>query len=149
MITVKPMGQRYAIEIAHGEEKLLFIFSQLDYFSRNEISILTTSYEGGKLSMNVGLAVFYNLKYALKEVRGFSDSEGKPYKLEFEQGREVLTDKCINELLATPIQNELILAARDLGSNVPDEILDPITNKKIEGIEVIDPQNLKARLEKK
>lgn len=149
MITVKPMGQRYAIEISHGKDKLLFIFSQLDYFARNEISTLVTNYEGGKLSMNVGLAVFYNLKYALKEARGFGTVDGEPYKLEFEKGRDVLTDKCVNELLSTPIQNHLILAARDISTNIPEEIVDPINGKKIEGIEIISPENLEARLEKK
>jgi len=149
MITVQPMGQRYSIEIAEGEEKVNFGFIQLNYFLRNKVSTFSTSYDKGKIYLDVGLAVFYNLKFALKEVKGLSNLDGTDYKLVFEDGVDELTDLCVDELLALPFSDKLIYAARDLGAHIPDEITDPVTGKKIKGIEVISPEKLKDGLEKK
>jgi len=149
MITVNPMGQRFAMELAAGEEKVTLIFTQLNYFTRNKVSTMATSYSEGKMYLDIGLAVFFNLNYALKEVKGLANPDGSAYKLTFEEGTEVLTDLCVDELLALPFSNTLIYAARDLGANIPDEITDPVTGKKIEGIEVISPEKLKDGTEKK
>jgi hypothetical protein len=149
MITVNPMGQRYAMVLDAGEEKVTFFFDQLSYFARNKVSTKSTSYNGGKIYLDVGLAVFYNLKYALKDIKGLQTPEGEEYKLSFEKGEDCLTDKCVDELLALSFSDLIIYAARDLSANIPEEITDPVTGKKLEGIEVLSPSKLKDVLEKK
>jgi len=141
MITVQPMGREFSITIeASKKEKLIFKFRQLNYFERNKVASSSTRYTQGNLSLDVGLSCFYNLKYALKEVKGLTDDDGKPYKLEFEKGLDELTDKCVNELLACPISNKLLYISAELGADIPEAILDPVSGKPIEGVEVIPPK---------
>lgn len=149
MIKVEKMGRRYGLTITAGEEKVSFIFCQLDYFSRNKVATLSTAYKEGKLILDVGLSCFYNLKYGLKEVIGLSNPEGEAYVLEFEDGLDELTDACVDEILSCPISEKLLYAANEIGGHIPKEILDPVTSKPIEGIEVIPPEKLKESLKKK
>lgn len=149
MIKVEKMGRRYGLEVTAGEEKVTFTFAQLDYFSRNKVATLSTAYREGRLILDVGLACFYNLKYGLKEVKGLGDSEGGPYVLEFDDGVDQLTDNCVNEILACPISDKLLYAADQLGSHIPKEIIDPVTSKPVEGLEVIPPEKTEGALKKK
>lgn len=151
MITVNKMNKRFALKIEEGEDCLLLVFSQLDYFSRNKVATLSTTTKKGKLMLDLGLACFYNIKFGLKEVRGLVGEDGEAYALEFEgEGDEaMLTDSCVNELLSCSIESKLIYAARDLGNNIPTEIVDPVTSEPIEGLSIIPPKELKAALEKK
>lgn len=154
MIEVQPMGKRYGISIEAGKEKVTFIFSQLSYFARNKVSTKSVTYSGGKMYLDVGLAVFYNLKYGLKDVKGLFEpvEEGKdpvPYKLEFEEGLDELTDNCVDELLALPFSDDIIYAARDLGAHIPEKIYDPVSGEEVKGIEVIPPEKLNEGTVKK
>jgi hypothetical protein len=149
MIEVKPMNQKFGLELSVDKEKVLLVFKQLDYFTRNLVATKSTKYEKGKLLLDVGLVCFYNMKYGLKDLRGFSDDKGKKYKLKFEEDEKALTDDCVNELLSCSIQNDLIIAARDFGSNIPEAITNPVTNEPIEGITIIAPKDIKGALEKK
>lgn len=149
MIIVNEMGQRYGISIGEGEDQVTLIFSQLDYFSRNKVATKTTAMKEGKMVLDVGLACFYNIKYALKDVKGLYNADETPYKLEFEEGLDELTDKCVNELLALPFNDSILYMARDLSAQVPKEIVHPVTGEAIEGIEIIPPEKLKGYIEKK
>lgn len=158
MITVQPMGQKYGMVIEAGDDKVTFVFSQLTYFDRNKVSAASTFYKESKLMLDIGLAVFFNLKYALKDIKGLympspsklpEDYTHVEYKLEFEEGANCLTDNCVDEILALPFSDKLIYAARDLGANVPTKICDPVTGKEVLGVEVIPPEKLTGLLEKK
>lgn len=149
MIIVEEMGKKFGISLGEGEDKVTFVFTQLDYFSRNKVATASTAFKEGKLTLDVGLACFYNLKYALKEVKGLYNPDETPYTLEFEEGLDELTDKCINELLALPFSDKIIYMARDLSSSIPNKITNPVTGEEIEGIEVIPPEKLKGTIEKK
>lgn len=149
MIKIEPMGREYVIAIKSGKEKIKFTFRQLNYFARNKIATASTMYREGKAFLDVGLTCFYNLKYALKKVEGLEDEDGEPYKLEFEIDLDELTDKCVDELLACEISNELLYSARDLGSHIPKKIVHPVDGKPIKGIEVLPPEKVKGGLEKK
>lgn len=146
MIKVSKMGKEYALEITEGEEKIILHFKQLNYFDRNKVGTLSTSFSEGRVMLDVGLACFYNLKYGLKRVEGLANEDESPYVLEFEKGTEHLTDATVDELLACPLSDKLIYAAKDLGNNIPDVILDPVTNEPVKGIKVIKE---KGGLEKK
>jgi hypothetical protein len=147
MIEVKPLVEKFSVCLEHEETKLELIFNQLDYFSKNFIATKCTRYEKGKLVQDLGLNCFYNLKYGLKELKGFAGPDGKEYKLEFEtEEKKALTDKCINELMACKVQTQILYIANNLDGAVPEEILDPVTGKAIEGIEIVLP---KGGLEKK
>ena len=97
------MGKRYGISISAGEEKVTLVFSQLTFRDRNRITQASTSYKGGKVVLDMGLSCFYTLKYGLKEIKGFQNDKGEPYKLEFEKGTPELTDQCVDEILSCNI----------------------------------------------
>jgi hypothetical protein len=143
------MGKRYGISISAGDEKVTLVFSQLTFRDRNRITQASTSYKGGKVVLDMGLSCFYTLKYGLKEIKGFQNDKGEPYKLEFEKGTPELTDKCVDEILSCNISDQIIYAARELGAEIPDKILHPLTNQPLEGVEIIPPEKLRGSLEKK
>lgn len=150
MIKVEKMGKKFGLEIEEGEDKILFIFNQLNYFARNKIATLTTSYRNGKLVQDIGLVCFYNVKFGLKDVNGLVDDNGQPYQLEFEDDqKQALTDNCVDEIMGSEISSQLILAASNIGSKVPAVVLDPVTSEPVKGIKVVEQKNLKGYLEKK
>lgn len=138
-IIVKALDKKYTVEIQHEKEKLTFIFNQLDYRTKSLISSITTDVKQGQYISDSTMQIFYNLKYGLKEVKGLTSEDGKPYKLTFEDdAKKALTEICVDELLATPISNELQYTAHNLSRSVlPSEILHPLTLTKIEGVDVI------------
>jgi hypothetical protein len=134
-LVVKPLNSNYKVSIEAEEEKVTFTFSQLDYRTKSLISSLTTSVAGGQYSIDATMQIFYNLKYGLKAVDGLLGADGEPYKLEFEDKN--LSDNCVDELLATPVSNNLQYTARELSRSVlPNEIVHPLTLKKLEGVTV-------------
>ena len=134
-LIVKPLTSNYNVSIEAGEEKIMFTFKQLDYRTKSLISSLITSVNGGQYSVDATMQIFYNLKYGLKEVNGLFDETGEPYKLQFDD--TCLTDACVDELLATEISNELQYTARELSRSVlPNEIVHPLTLKKLKGVTV-------------
>ncbi len=145
-IVVSPMGRIFRIEISHEEEKISFDFKQLDYKTKAKITSLVTSVEKGQLQIDAALQVFFNLKHGLKAVSGLTDENGNTYALKFEDAKKTeLTDDCVDELLATVLSDNLQYSARALsGSVMPTEIVHPLTQKKIEGVEVIPPSELKG-----
>ena len=56
--------------------------------------------------------------------------------------KSALTDKCTDELLASEISDNLIFVARELSKNrFPNELKHPLTQKPLEGVEVIQKAN--------
>ena len=132
------MGKRFNLEITLEEEKVIFTFAQLSYFTRSKIAGMVTSLRQGEVYVDKALECFYNIKYALKDVEGLTDEEGKPYKLSFEKGVDELTDACVDELLSTEIEDKLLLAAGSLAGAIPKEIVHPLTGLPVEGIKILD-----------
>lgn len=131
------MNKKFTLKISAGDQEILFTFAQLNYFTRNKIASLTTSYSQGNVLSDVGLVSFYNIKYALKEAKGLVDESGGEYKLTFVEGEDCLTDECVDELLASELDDALLYSAMSLGAKVPTEILNPVTKLPIEGVEII------------
>jgi hypothetical protein len=146
-IVVKALSTNYTVEIKHEEEKLRFIFNQLDYRTKSLVTSLTSEVKNGSYISDSTMQIFYNLKYGLKKVEGLEDEDGKPYKLEFEDvDNKVLTDACVDALLATPFNDNLQYVAHRLSlSTLPTEIIHPLTLQKIEGVEVIPVDGIKKK----
>jgi len=141
-LVVKPLNHNFKIEIKHEKEKIIFTFNQLDYRTKSLISSLITSVKSGQYSMDATMQIFYNLKYGLRKVEGLVSPEGK-YELSFEDDKKtILTDVCVDELLATVISDNLQYAARELSRAVlPSEIVHPLTLRKLEGVKVVVDEN--------
>jgi len=142
MIIVKPINQRFGITVDAGDEKVFFEFTQLTFRQKSIITSLTTKLEHGEVSFNASLECFFTLKYALKDIKGFKLPGGSDYKLTFEKGVDCLTDECVEELLATPIEDKLLYTATHILNGIPKDIFNPVTGEVIEGVEVIKPEEL-------
>jgi len=145
-IVVRPIDRPFKVVISEGKEKVEFIFKQLDYKTKALITSLVTTVKQGQIQTDSQLQMFYNLKHALKDVKGIKGEDGKPYKLKFEDNKKLaITDMCVDELLATPLSDRLQFAAHRLSaSTFPDKILHPIAGTEIEGIEVIPAHEIKG-----
>jgi hypothetical protein len=76
------------------------------------------------------------LKYSLKEVEGIETQSG-PLKLTFDS--EGLDNESLSNVLNTPVSGDLILAAYNLSDYVPEKIINPLTRKPLEGVEIVNP----------
>ena len=149
-IIVKPIDQLFKIILTEGKDSVEFFIKQLDYKTKSYITGLTTNVKQGQVTIDSTLTCFYNIKYALKKVVGLEDENGEPYKLEFEdKDQKCLTDKCVDELLATPLSDNLQFSARELSKACyPDKVLHPLTLQPIKGVEVIPASKLKGTKKK-
>lgn len=138
-IVVKPVDAEIEVVIEEGEDKVSFFITPLDYQTKSVVSGLSTVIRQGQVTEDAFLQVFFNIKYGLKRVEGLESEDGKPYPLEFEDGdKKALSDKCINELLATPVTDGLQFAARSLSEACyPEKILHPVTRQPLPGISVV------------
>jgi len=140
MIIVKPVNQKYALDIKVDDEIVRLTFKQLTYSEKANISSLTTTFKNGKVFIDSVMNTFYMVKYALKDISNVKDNEGNEYKLSFDG--EYLTDECVEEILAAKFSQSLILASSTMLESIPDEAVDPLTGKKLEGVEIIPPEKL-------
>jgi len=142
MVIVNPINTRFGLLIESGEDKVFFEFSQLTFRQKSIITSMTTKLQNGEVTFNASLECFFTLKYALKDIKGFTLPNGEEYKLRFESGTDCLTDECVEELLATPIEDKLLYSATQILNGIPTTICNPVTGEEIEGVEVIPPVGL-------
>ncbi len=151
MITVHPIDKPFHVTCKVGKTKVKFTFRQLNYFQNSQIMTECLIVRSGQNVIDQSKRAFMTLQYALTDVEGFKGPGGKPYELEFEpvgEDDKIITENCINQLLSTPVTDVLLLVGSNLGQVVPKQILDPLTKKKVDGIEVIQP-NAKQLAKKK
>jgi len=139
MLIVYPSKREFQVTIAHKEEVLEFTFIQLDYKTKSLIHASTTSMQHGELVIDSNLQVFLTLKYALKAVKGLFNSGGNAYELSFEKGdNNALTDDCLDDILATPLSDNLVYTGSQLLNGIPKNIVNPLTGAPIEDIKIVD-----------
>jgi len=145
MITVRPITADFKLKIAHEGDEVIFTYRQLTYRIKNLIAAAVTSVKQGQVYVDSALSCFYHIKYAVKHVEGLHNPDGSAYALAFEDDKkEALTDACTDELLALGFNANLIYASNQLLNSIPSEIVNPLTGKKLEGVELIlDEQALK------
>jgi hypothetical protein len=148
-IVVNPLNKNFKVSIKHEDEELIFTFKQLDYKTKNLITSLALDVKSGNYSIDTGLQIFYNIKYGLKKVEGLTDAEGNEYELRREGGQAdaPIEDECVDELLATPLSDNLQYTAMNLSkSMLPNEIVHPFTQKPLDGVEVVsDAKGVKKK----
>lgn len=137
-VIVRPITEDFKLEITAGEDKIIFTYRQLSYRIKNLIAGAVTSVKQGQIYVDTALSCFYHVKYAIKNVEGLTNKDGTPYELKFiDDKKEALTDDCTDELLATAFNDKLIYASKQLLNSIPSEIINPVTGKKLEGVELI------------
>lgn len=84
------------------------------------------------------------IRFSLKGVDGLEDSDGNPYKLQFEN--DVLTDACLDDLMNLELTTKLALVCIGMVNGVPSEFTDA-NRRALAGVEIVKPE--KVDLEKK
>lgn len=108
------------IEIKVGADVSFFV-SPMSYLQKGEIAA-TFFNEGGKMIQDRFKAVFLTLKYSIKDVKGLVSSDGEEYKLSFDNNGNLL-DEVVDEILNTPITEEVATIANNLINGIPSEII--------------------------
>jgi len=93
-----------------------------------------------ELTRGISLAI----KYSVKSVDGVVDSDGNPYKLEFDG--DGLSQDSIDELMNMELTKKLSMVCAAMVSGVPKEFVDNDGNP-LDGVEFINPS--KTEPEKK
>lgn len=76
------------------------------------------------------------VKYSVKDMLGVTDIDGEKYNLELgEDG--CLTDECCADLTNSEMSEKLMITCCSIMTGMKQEIMDPITKKKLEGVTVL------------
>ena len=113
-------------------DDVTFTIAPLNHFQKIELSNCTTV-KNGEDHYDLLRAQALYIGFAIKDVEGIEDYDGNPYELEF--NNDVLTDNCVSEILSLDQRSKLTTAAWQLLNGV-NELLDPITGEKLEGVEL-------------
>lgn len=109
---------------------LSFYLAPLTLTQKGEIKDCR-SMKSGVLVQDGLKAAMLAVKYALKDVDGLEDSEGKAFELAFEkEDRETLAEACVNDLMNIELSTVLMLACTNLINNVYAKLTYP------DGIEI-------------
>lgn len=115
-----------------GAELFTATLSPLNSEHKSMIAACRTLKEGQSRTDGVN-AVRLAVKYALKGVTGFENSDGTPYALEFDESKAALTDSCLDDFLNAERTGEIQIACSKLISGVFSEL------SEAPGVEVILP----------
>lgn len=133
-LIINPMSKTYQVKMGD----VTFTLGQLDYKAKAFISNACTSIKQGQVIVDSALQCFYNLKFGLRKVEGVKNEDGSDWNLTFEDPeKRIVHDTCIDELLNSPVSDNLIYVAREMMEGIPDKIVNPVTGQPLEGVELI------------
>ena len=139
MITINPIARKLRIEVERDGYKIAFVVVPLTHLQKSQVVAKSTYHVKGDVHDDPNKAIFLTLKYCLKAVEGLGSPDGTPYELEFDEDGFV-ADSCLEELMDSPLSDVLGFYAYKAQNVTPTQIVNPVTNKVLEGVEII-PDN--------
>jgi len=118
------------IKVKIGE--VTFHLSPLTWDQKQDILNDAKLSEGKPSNRN---STYKSLKYAIKSVEGISLADGTAYQVDLDNG--ILSDACVEDILNLELSPKLILACYSMVQGVPNNIYNPMTGEKIEGVEIV------------
>lgn len=135
---------RRSDRIAVRVDDITVHISPLSFHQKTEIQqAMFNGIKGETKDRLVGIVK--SLKYALKGIEGVENTDGEPYKLEF--NGEELTDSCVDDLMNLEITNKLIMVCAAMINGVPSGFTDE-RGDKIDGVELISAKSAKESISK-
>lgn len=128
MTQILRMNDRITLKIGD----ITFYLAPLNHGHKMQLTSMTKVVKGEEIYDFLGAQAYY-IKHGLKDVEGIETYDGEKYELQFE-GNE-LTDDCVSEILNLEQKSLLTTAAWQLLEGVKD-LIDPITQEKLEGVEM-------------
>lgn len=130
-IVVYKTTDRIRIKIGELEFKL----APLTFDQKRQCS-QSSRVESGKLIEDGLMTAYKSLHFSVKEVKGLINPDGTEYKLSFDDNNNITQD-CIDDLFNFEFSERLMIACYNLVSGIPKVIIDPVTGKPIEGVEIV------------
>jgi hypothetical protein len=87
------------------------------------------------------------MKYAIKDIKGLEDKDGKEYKIERDE-EGYLTEDALNDIFNLENSYKLVAISLNLVNSIPDEFIDVNTGKPIEGVEFVIDEGKKGKKKK-
>lgn len=106
--------------------------SPLTYLQKIEVQDLMTKAITEKSMKYAMDGTIKAIKYSLKSINGLTTPDGEDYQLDIEDKQ--VTDECINDLLNMKYSQKLAAVCASLVHGVGQDIIDPQTGNKIDGI---------------
>lgn len=88
-------------------------------------------------------AVRTAVKFCVKDIKGVTDQNNEPYKLEFQDDKH-LSDNCVDDLLNMPVASKISAICTSLMGGVPEKILDH-EGKELEGVSIVKSESKRAK----
>jgi hypothetical protein len=129
MSKILRMSDRIKIKV----KDITFTIAPLSQLNKMEMTSSIDTVVGGNQEYSLAKARRVLMKYGLKGLEGVTDYNGKPYELEFDHNGD-LTEECLSEVWGLEESNIYLHAAWQCLQEVPDQILDPLTDKPLEGV---------------
>lgn len=122
---------------------VVFKVQQLTAHQKAVVHLLSVKAHKGD---NVALAesLLKVIKYSVKAVEGVKLSNGKTYNVSYEEGTNVLTDDCVQEILCLPVSDKLGALCFGLINGVTDP-LTTMDGTPIEGVKIISEESTPAK----
>ncbi len=134
---------RVEVEIAGKDEDdratVAFVLAPLTREQKTEV-MGTFKMEGGKVVQSGVEMTMRAIKFALKDIEGVTDTDGKPYKLPLDAAG-LVKDQALDDVLNIPVLSAVIVnGAMAMTRGVPTELVGE-DGKKLPNVEVIlDPK---------
>ena len=103
--------------------------------------------EGVASSSSLIKASIEAMKYAIKDIKGLTDKDGKPYSLQRDEAGD-LTEDTLNDLFNLENSYKLVAISLNLVNSIPDEFIDVNTGKPLEGVEFVVDGDKKGKKKK-
>jgi hypothetical protein len=122
-------------------EDVTLIIAPMSYAKKIEFSGLTKVIDGVEMN-DIGAMLGFTVQHCLKGWAGVVDHDGKPVELTFKEDGTLSDDSMGDAMLVvTKLKANYIYLFNLAGNNVPKEIHDSATGKKLKGVEVtINPK---------
>lgn len=108
-------------------DDIIVTISPLSASQKAEINTYHMDFAKGNIESATN-AVVTAMKYAIKDIEGVEDADGKPYELEFDG--DYLSDDCVSDLLNLELNGKLQTVACSLANGVPNDF-------DLEGVEFV------------
>lgn len=119
-------------------DEVIVTISPLSLSQKSEVQVLMNAGVTNRDIKSMQEGVVLILKYGLKDIEGLTDSDGRPYKLEFEN--DILKDECIEDLFNIELHHKLVNVCSSLLKGISNKITDSLGNP-IEGVEFVSTKS--------
>lgn len=112
-------------------DDITVVIAPLTFNQKSELQSIMLSAKSDPMNAVKGARLA--IKFAVKEVRGLEDIDGKEYKITTDDSG-LISDESVDDLLNIQEQPKLIALCTQLIAGMPKGIIDPATHEPMKGV---------------